>query len=124
MINPYVAMLLIGLMLAGLMLGLRTLQHRFDLHPEVARKLMHVAMGLVTLTLPWLFHSHWPSDQFGRYSSHGVIHSQTFKTQRPHRSGIARRGSQIARGYCLSFGGRYGFCIVSRAMPFYIVCLS
>lgn len=60
MINPYLAMLIIGLMLAGLMLGLRTLQHRFNLHPEVARKLMHVIMGLVTLNLPWLFHSNWP----------------------------------------------------------------
>src|SRR5262249_55657175 len=29
-------------------------------HPELLRKLVHVGMGLVTLSFPWLFDSAWP----------------------------------------------------------------
>jgi phytol kinase len=29
-------------------------------HPELLRKLLHVGMGLVTLSFPWLFDSAWP----------------------------------------------------------------
>lgn len=60
MINPYLGMALIALMLGGLMFGLRMVQTRFELHPEVVRKLMHVIMGLVTLNLPWIFSEKWP----------------------------------------------------------------
>jgi phytol kinase len=39
---------------------LRLVQHVFAPHPEVVRKLMHVGMGLATLSFPWLFHDVWP----------------------------------------------------------------
>src|SRR5262249_18012010 len=29
-------------------------------HPEVVRKLLHMGMGLVTLSFPWLFDETWP----------------------------------------------------------------
>ncbi|MCA9838789.1 MAG: hypothetical protein KC422_17875 [Trueperaceae bacterium] len=60
MLNPFLAMLIIALILGGLLFGLRLLQNRFDIHPEVSRKLMHVIMGLTTLNLPWLFDQRWP----------------------------------------------------------------
>ena len=37
-----------------LLLGLRALQRRRQLHPELARKLFHIGGGLVGLALPWL----------------------------------------------------------------------
>ncbi len=52
---PIPAMLLVLIVLGGLMLGLRLLRQRRYLHPELTRKLVHVGMGLVTLTFPWLF---------------------------------------------------------------------
>jgi phytol kinase len=39
---------------------LRAYQKRFSPPPEVPRKLMHVTMGLVTLSFPWLFTEKWP----------------------------------------------------------------
>ena len=41
----------------GLMTAVRTYQRRCSPHPELVRKLLHVGMGLVALTLPWLFES-------------------------------------------------------------------
>ena len=40
--------------------ALAVLQRRRALHPEWARKLMHVGSGLVALSLPWLFTENWP----------------------------------------------------------------
>ncbi|MBC8135102.1 MAG: hypothetical protein H8F28_04340 [Fibrella sp.] len=55
LLPPIPGMLLVLVVLGGLMLGLRVLRHRRDLHPELTRKLLHIGMGLVTLTFPWLF---------------------------------------------------------------------
>lgn len=45
---------LVLLMLVGCMLLLKFWQGRFKPHPELARKLMHIATGLVALTFPFL----------------------------------------------------------------------
>ncbi len=45
----------------GLLLGvLRLLGHYGRLHPELLRKLLHIAMGLTALSFPWLFDRDWP----------------------------------------------------------------
>ena len=46
----------LGLSFAGIALW----QHLASPHPELPRKLMHVLMGLVASSFPWLFDSAWP----------------------------------------------------------------
>jgi phytol kinase len=59
-VNDWLAIGLVLAILGGLMLGLRFYQRRYAPHPELVRKLLHVPMGLVTLTFPWLFNSALP----------------------------------------------------------------
>jgi len=58
--NQTAAILAVLATLGALMGGIRLLQSRRGLHPESARKLVHLSMGAVTLTFPWLFDSPWP----------------------------------------------------------------
>ncbi|NJR66185.1 MAG: hypothetical protein HC772_14060 [Leptolyngbyaceae cyanobacterium CRU_2_3] len=58
--NSWLAIGLVMAILGGLMLGLRVYQRRFSPHPEVVRKLLHMPMGLLTLSFPWLFTSAVP----------------------------------------------------------------
>jgi phytol kinase len=60
MIPPLLAILVVLVLLGGLMLGVRAAQQRLELHPEMSRKSVHVVMGLVCLTFPWLFRETWP----------------------------------------------------------------
>lgn len=60
MLSPWLGIVLVPLLLGGLILGMKSLAGRCALHPEVSRKLVHILMGLVTLTFPWLFHAAWP----------------------------------------------------------------
>lgn len=46
-------------LLVGLLLGSRVLQVRAKLHPETARKLVHVGTGLIALSFPWLLRETW-----------------------------------------------------------------
>lgn len=46
--------------LGGLLVGLRALQKFASPHPEIVRKILHISMGLVTLSFPWLFDEGWP----------------------------------------------------------------
>lgn len=60
MIHPVAAILLVIVSLSGLVLSVRWGQRRLALHPELSRKLVHIGMGLVCLTFPWLFREAWP----------------------------------------------------------------
>jgi phytol kinase len=59
-VNSWLAIALVLTLLGGLIIGLRFYQRRYAPHPELVRKLLHVPMGLITLTFPWLFHSPIP----------------------------------------------------------------
>lgn len=58
--NPWVAISSIMALLLtaiGLLRWYQTARHP---HPEVVRKLLHVFMGAVTVTFPWVFQQTWP----------------------------------------------------------------
>jgi phytol kinase len=65
MLNPWLGMTLVMGLLSGLIVGLRVFQTRYQPHPEIVRKLLHVIMGLTTLTLPWVFAETWPAIALG-----------------------------------------------------------
>ncbi|MGE0128396.1 MAG: diacylglycerol/polyprenol kinase family protein [Blastocatellales bacterium] len=58
--HPLIGMSLVIAIFGALLATLRWYQRRREPHPEIARKLMHLAMGLVTLGLPWMFAESWP----------------------------------------------------------------
>src|SRR6266545_7901367 len=60
MLSPWLGILLVLSVLAGTMAFLRLVNARCNLHPETSRKAVHIVMGLVTLSFPWLFRSAWP----------------------------------------------------------------
>lgn len=58
MIPPLAGIALVLAAFGALFVVLRIAGRRLD--PELVRKLMHVGMGLVSLSFPWLFNSPWP----------------------------------------------------------------
>ena len=60
MISTGPAIALVLGILAGMTLLLKLVERLFHPHPELLRKLLHVGMGLVVLTFPWLFDRAWP----------------------------------------------------------------
>ena len=60
MTSPWSGILLVLVLLGAVMAGLKLVSARCSLHPETSRKAVHIAMGLVTLSFPWLFRSAWP----------------------------------------------------------------
>ena len=59
-LHPVLGMLLVAIVLGALLGGLRLWQVRRKPHPELARKLLHDGLGIVTLSFPWLFDAVWP----------------------------------------------------------------
>src|SRR3954469_3292730 len=60
MLNPWLSILLVLAVLLGLQLGVRVGRRRHPQQAELSRKVMHVSLGLLTLTFPWLFDQAWP----------------------------------------------------------------
>lgn len=60
MINPWLAILLVLTVLGAALATISLLSIRCALHPETSRKSVHIFMGLVTLSFPWLFAVQWP----------------------------------------------------------------
>jgi phytol kinase len=59
MVNQIASSALLVSSFCGLMAGLLAWQRHCRPHPELIRKLVHLGMGLVALSLPWLFESAW-----------------------------------------------------------------
>jgi phytol kinase len=53
-------MLLVGAGFAALIAGLHALRNARPAEPELLRKLLHIGMGTISLSLPWLFDRPWP----------------------------------------------------------------
>lgn len=91
--NPWLAiiMVLISLMiLIGSLYGLKKY-----LSPEWSRKILHIVMGCITLTFPWLFHEIWPVIILGILATSSLLIVKYLKTL--HKSigtvihGVARQ---------------------------------
>ena len=57
--NPWLGMAVVAASFAAVMGAVKLAGRHWQLHPEVCRKLVHVGMGFVTLTFPWLFNESW-----------------------------------------------------------------
>ena len=53
--TPWFGIVLILVTLIGLIISLRWYKQRYSPNPELLRKLLHIGMGLTTLSFPWLF---------------------------------------------------------------------
>ena len=60
MISPWLGIVGVLVALGALMLAVRAAQSRPGMNPELARKTVHMGMGLVCLSFPWLFRSALP----------------------------------------------------------------
>lgn len=60
MLNPWLGIFLVATSLAGLIAALHVFQKSHAPHPELVRKLLHITMGLVALSFPWIFAASWP----------------------------------------------------------------
>jgi phytol kinase len=63
--------------LGALVGGLRLVQVWANPHPELVRKVLHVGMGLVAVSFPWLFDSSWPVLVLGVLSLGGMVLMRT-----------------------------------------------
>ncbi|HSO06730.1 MAG TPA: hypothetical protein VLW45_05800 [Pelomicrobium sp.] len=71
--SPLAGIALVLAILALLLVGLRAWQVRRQPHPELTRKALHLVMGVVTLSFPWLFHETWPVVVLGVLAAGGLI---------------------------------------------------
>lgn len=71
--NPWLGMVLVLGTLAALMAALRYWQGLGTPHPELIRKLLHIGMGSVTLSFPWLFDREWPIIVLGVLAVGGML---------------------------------------------------
>ena len=79
MMNPWLAIALVLAALGTILLSLRLYQKWGNPHPELARKILHVGMGLVAVAFPWLFDRWWPVLVLGVLSLAGMIALRTVK---------------------------------------------
>src|SRR5690349_5068590 len=60
MSGAWLGILLVLGVLLGLQLAVRVWRRRHPQQAELSRKVMHVSLGLLTVTFPWLFDQAWP----------------------------------------------------------------
>ena len=58
--HPILGIVIVISALAAMMAWVRQMGARFNVHPELQRKSVHIGMGLITLWFPWIFNDPWP----------------------------------------------------------------
>jgi phytol kinase len=71
--SPWLGMAIVVGTLGAMLVGLRVYQRLCSPHPELIRKLLHMGMGLLTLSFPWLFDVAWPIVVLGVLSVAGML---------------------------------------------------
>jgi phytol kinase len=46
--------------LSGLYIALHFVKNKYEVSAEMSRKMVHIGLGLTTLSFPWIFHDTWP----------------------------------------------------------------
>lgn len=96
----------------GLLVGLISMLRRWAgaIHPELLRKLLHVAMGLAATVFPWLFSSAWPVLALAAITLPGMLALRHSALLQRHFGGVIdgihrRSWGEIAfpAGVCLAF---------------------
>lgn len=86
--NPWLAMAAVLVLLSAAMLGVRWASRKFAWHPELSRKAIHVFMGLVCLTFPWVFLSSWPVWLLAGLSAAGLAAVRSIPALRARLGGV------------------------------------
>jgi phytol kinase len=120
--HPVAGMLLTLGFLGALMILLKLYRVKRSPHPELLRKLLHIGMGLVTLSFPWLFDLVWPVVAL---AGAAVLMLVVLKTPGPLRNlmggvidGVDRRSNgdlyfpiAVAILFRLAHGDRLLYCV-------------
>ncbi len=85
---------LLGGAVAGLIGGVAVLQRRRNVHPEIARKLVHIGAGLIALSIPWLFSEVWPVILLTVLASAAMV---LLKSVRALRDGVGQATGAVLR---------------------------
>src|SRR5262249_14997400 len=94
MTEPLVGMAIVLGVLGGLLGTLAVYRRVAAPHPELLRKMMHVGMGLTTLSFPWLFDRAWPVLALGGLS---VVLLVCLRTVGRLRAGVGQVVGGVAR---------------------------
>ena len=84
--------------LSLLMLSLLAVHRSGRLHPELVRKLLHIAMGLTVLTFPWLFEEAWPVLVLSAASLFGLSAVRVVPALRERLGGVISGVERVSHG--------------------------
>jgi len=98
MVNPWLGMALVVVTLVVLMGGLRLWQCVGTPQPELVRKLLHIGMGSVTLSFPWLFDEAWPILVLGVLSVGGMLSLRLVKGLKSSLGCVVSGVSRVSLG--------------------------
>jgi len=122
MVNPWIGMGLVLAIYGTLMLGLEAYRRSRSPDPELVRKCLHLGMGLLTLSFPWLFASPWPVVLLAALFTAWLAILRTFRSLQRLRGGVIDGVNRKSLGeiyfplavglvYLLSAGDPLTFCI-------------
>ncbi|ADV66816.1 diacylglycerol/polyprenol kinase family protein [Deinococcus maricopensis] len=122
--TPTGGILVAATLLLALLGGARTLQVRARLHPEVARKCMHVGVGLIALSFPWLLREAWAVWTVCAVAVFTLVSLRVVRTLRDNVSGVLLSVERTSLGdvYFLGAVGAL-FTLAGRDTLLYVIPL-
>src|SRR5450755_1769112 len=103
--------------LGALFVGLRWYARAKSPDPEFVRKLLHIGMGLTSLSFPWLFHEAWPVVVLAVLAGGGLFALRTVRTVRSEFGSVLHGVARESFGEFYFSIGVGGLFVISGGDP-------
>ena len=122
MIAPLIGLSIVLVVFGALFVGIRALGARTRIAPEVARKALHVGMGLVGTFLPWLFHDVWPVIVLGVVAGGALLGLRLLPALRTSLGSVLHGVERVSRGeFYFIAGVTLLFVLAGRNTVLYVI---
>lgn len=112
MFHPVIVLLSMLAAMLILLGGLKLYKQKYNPHTEVTRKILHVLMGMLSLTFPVLFHDNWPVVLLAVLSSSLLLLLKHWTPARRELGDVFCKVNRVTWGEpCFALGVALVFCL-------------
>lgn len=123
--NPWIAMAAVLTALAGMLAGAGLLTRRGTLSPEEARKTVHLSLGLLSMSFPWIFDAVWPVWVLAAASMLGLAGIRVLRpSHAPERSALHGVSRESYGEFCFPLAVALVFHISADATAPYLLAIA
>ncbi len=123
--NPWIAMAAVLMVLAGILTSTGQLTRQGTLSPEAGRKSVHLSLGILSMSFPWIFDAAWPVWVLAAASMLGLAALRLLRpSHSPERSALHGVARESYGEFCFPLAVALVFYLSAHTTATYLLAIA